>query len=84
MATSDLHSIFPCRIDNQQIIITIQILIGLSQASLVPRPHPMQIASRTMCVILKVICAGVGFGSGTETSPKLLGQWTFIIATGQS
>ena len=72
--------VFSCRIDNHVIVIAIQILIGLFQASLVLGPHPIQIASRTMCVILKVICAGVDFGSGTKTSPKLLGQWTFIFA----
>ena len=32
--------------------------------SLVPRPHPV----RVLRMILKAIRAGVGFGSGTETS----------------
>ena len=75
MATSDQHSVFSCRVDDHVIIvIAIQIFIDLSQACLIPRPHPIQIASRT--VILKVICTGIGFGSGTETSPKLLGHST--------
>ena len=35
--------------------------------SLVPRPSSTYIPS-SIGAILKVICAGVGFGSGTETS----------------
>ena len=36
----------------------------LGLASLVPTPH---LARISLCTILKAICAGVGFGSGTET-----------------
>ena len=40
------------------------------------------------CAILKAICAGVGFGSGTETSPgnEVIGMWFkgVCIFTGSS
>ena len=45
-------------------------------SSLVPRPHPVCISLPVyypLCVILKAICTGVGFGSGTET--KLYHEW---------
>ena len=37
--------------------------------SLVPRPHSARVLlAAAPCTILKEICAGVGFGSGTETT----------------
>ena len=39
-----------------------------SSYSLVPRPHPVCVY-RFQYTIMKTICAGVGFGSGTETNP---------------
>ena len=57
-----LHSILSCRIDNKQMVTPIYVLIGWSQAGLVPRPHPTHITSSIMCVALKVICARVGLG----------------------
>ena len=40
---------------------------GILDASVVPRPHPARITLPSPCAILKVIRAGVGFGSGTKT-----------------
>ena len=43
-------------------------------SSLVPRPPPARVSLPSiLCVILKVIRAGVGFGSGTETMCTLDG-----------
>ena len=39
--------------------------------SLVPRPHPARVSLPLLCAILKAICAGIGFGSGTETTIQL-------------
>ena len=43
--------------------------VKLHRSSLVPRPHPVCISlSVSPRAILKAICTGVGFGSGTETT----------------
>ena len=50
-----------------------------TRCSLVPRPHLACFASNITCGILKMIRAGFGFGSGTETRRLIRRILSFII-----